>query len=148
MNRRAAPPIVPDTPHLQRNPVIAYLPDDFQKPYPFQPAVIVDVGKVLDQLTAMSHSHQSQFYEWLPYNAGYLDQVPGDDAARKRWLKESVQQRLQQAAERYRPLLLQMYGPERGVQVRYAEAFEACEYGWPLDNASRRRLFPFVAWEA
>src|SRR5262249_28142156 len=43
------PAIVPDTPHLASNPVIAYLPDDFQKPYPFQPSVLVDVGEVLDQ---------------------------------------------------------------------------------------------------
>src|SRR2546425_7244320 len=42
------PPIVPDAPPLSRNPVIAYLPDDFQKPYPFQPGVVVDVGSVLD----------------------------------------------------------------------------------------------------
>ena len=28
-------------------------------------------------------------------------------------------------------------------QVEYAEAFEACEYGSPLDGAARARLFPF-----
>src|SRR5918911_3968007 len=38
------PAIVPDTPHLERDPVIAYLPDDFQKPWPFQPAVAVDIA--------------------------------------------------------------------------------------------------------
>src|SRR5262249_32670776 len=31
------PAVVPEVPHLRRDPVIAYLPDDFQKPYPFQP---------------------------------------------------------------------------------------------------------------
>ena len=31
------PAVVPDTPHLMRDPVIAYLPDDFQKPYPLCP---------------------------------------------------------------------------------------------------------------
>ena len=36
--------VAPDTPHLQRDPVIAYLPDDFQRPYPLQPVVVVDVG--------------------------------------------------------------------------------------------------------
>src|SRR5262245_25242878 len=44
------PAIVPDTPHLPRDPVIAYLPDDFQKPYPFQATVVVDVGAALDPL--------------------------------------------------------------------------------------------------
>ena len=32
---------------------------------------------------------------------------------------------------------------ERGRQVRYAEAFEACEYGAPLDEPRLRQLFPF-----
>src|SRR5262249_28005121 len=35
------PAVAPDTPHLAANPVIAYLPDDFQKPYPFRPSVVV-----------------------------------------------------------------------------------------------------------
>ena len=42
------PAVAPDTPHLPANPVIAYLPDEFQKPYPFQPAVAVDVDAVFD----------------------------------------------------------------------------------------------------
>src|SRR5262245_31610505 len=44
------PAIVPETPHLPANPVIAYLPDDFQKPYPFQPAVVVDTGPVIERI--------------------------------------------------------------------------------------------------
>src|SRR5436190_793154 len=40
------PAVAPDTPHLPRDPAIAYLPDDFQRPYPLQPAAVVDVGEV------------------------------------------------------------------------------------------------------
>ena len=80
------PSIVPDVPHLAGNPVIAYLPDNFEKPYPFQPAVGIDVGPVLDRMVDMLHCHESQFYEWLPYNGGYLDQVPAGGTARRQWL--------------------------------------------------------------
>jgi len=139
------PAIAADTPHLAENPVIAYLPDDFQKPCPFQPSVLVDVGGVLDQIVAMLHCHQSQFYEWLPFNGGYVDQVPTEDAARRGWLAAQTRQRLRPRADRYRALLLRQLGPERGARVEYVEAFEACEYGAPLDEAARRRLFPFVA---
>src|SRR5262249_15509590 len=62
------PAIVPDVPHLRRDPVVAYLPDNFQKPYPLDPAVVVDVGAVLDKIVAMLCCHESQFFEWLPYN--------------------------------------------------------------------------------
>jgi LmbE family N-acetylglucosaminyl deacetylase len=138
------PAVVPDVPHLPCNPVIAYLPDDFQKPYPFEPAVLVDVGPVLDRIVAMLHCHQSQFYEWLPYNVGVLEQVPADDAARRSWLAEETRQRLRARATRFRSLLEQSFGADRAARMEYLEAFEGCEYGASLDEAARRRLFPFA----
>jgi LmbE family N-acetylglucosaminyl deacetylase len=138
------PAIVPEVPHLPRDPVIAYLPDDFKKPQPLQPAIAVDVGEVLDKIVEMLHCHTSQFYEWLPYNRGELHEVPAGDLERKKWLRAEVQERLSRRAESFRSLLAGGYGPERGGKVRYAEAFEACEYGAPLDEQARQRLFPFV----
>ena len=70
------PAICPDAPHLPASPVILYFSDAFKKPCPFEPHVVVDIGAEFDRLVGMLHCHQSQFYEWLPYNAGYLDQVP------------------------------------------------------------------------
>lgn len=138
------PAVVPDTPHLPRDPVIAYLPDEFQKPYPFQPSVLVDVGPVLHQIVAMLDCHRSQFYEWLPYNTGQLDQVPRGEEERRQWLEQQVQKRLRRMADRNREMLIQIYGSERGRQIEFVEAFEACEYGALLDEAARQRLFPFV----
>lgn len=138
------PAVAPDTPHLRRDPVIAYLPDDFQKPYPLQPSVLVDVGTVLPQIVGMMHCHTSQFYEWLPYNQGIADQVPAGEEARRAWLAQQVQARLRARANKYRDLLVRAYGPERGARVEHVEAFEGCEYGAPLDDAARRRLFPFA----
>src|SRR5262249_21315811 len=136
------PAVASDTPHLQRDPVIAYLPDDFQKPYPLDPAVVVDVGSVIDKIVAMLDCHRSQFYEWLAYNHGW--QVPAEESARKSWLAEQVRARLRVRADRYRDLLIKLYGRERGAKVEFAEAFEGCEYGAPLDEAARKRLFSFV----
>jgi LmbE family N-acetylglucosaminyl deacetylase len=138
------PAVVPGTPHLARNPVILYLPDEFEKPYPLRPRVAIDVGPVVDRVVAMLHSHKSQFYEWLPYNLGVRDQVPASEDARRDWLRVQVQGRLRRQADRFRALLVQIYGPSRGASVEYAEAFEPCEYGGPLDEPARRRLFPFL----
>jgi LmbE family N-acetylglucosaminyl deacetylase len=138
------PAVEPGVPHLGRDPVIAYLPDDFQKPYPFRPDVLVDVGPVLERVVDMLHCHVSQFYEWLPYNAGQADRVPADEAGRRAGLAGQVRERLRRRAERYRGLLVEAYGPRRGAAVEYVEAFEACEYGAPLDEVARRRLFPFA----
>jgi LmbE family N-acetylglucosaminyl deacetylase len=133
------PAVVPGTPHLKRNPFIAYLADDFQRPYPFSPTVAIDVGGVLDKIVDMLHCHTSQFYEWLPYNMGTERDVPADDAGRKRWLGEIMRARLRQRAERCRELLATRYGRA----VEFAEAFEACEYGAPLDAAALARLFAY-----
>jgi LmbE family N-acetylglucosaminyl deacetylase len=138
------PAVLPGTRHLSHNPVIMYLPDTFEKPYPFRPAVGVDVGPVVDRIAGMLDCHRSQFYEWLPYNTGTLDRVPATDDARRAWITAQVQARLREQADRFRAALIATYGPERGGAVEFAEAFEPCEYGAPFDDAVRRRLFPFV----
>src|SRR5579875_3158782 len=92
----------------------------------------------------MLHCHESQFYEWLPYNAGYPEQVPQGPDARRAWLASRMRQRLEPLSDRYRDRLVQTYGPEHGGRVRLVEAFEVSEYGAPLDSAARARLFPFL----
>jgi N-acetylglucosamine malate deacetylase 1 len=138
------PAICPEAPHLPGSPVILYFSDAFTKPCRFEPHVVVDIGDTFDRLVGMLHCHQSQFYEWLPYNAGYLDQVPQGEEARRAWLADRIRRRIGPLADRYRDLVVQTYGPERGHQVRYIEAFEVSEYGAPLDAAARARLFPFL----
>jgi N-acetylglucosamine malate deacetylase 1 len=141
------PAVCPDTPHLARDPVVLYLSDDFKKPAPFTADVVVDVGDEIDSLIAMLHCHASQFYEWLPFNGGFAEQVPAGDEARRGWLKERIKRRIRPLADRFRDGVIQAYGPERGHGVEYVEAFEVSEYGAPLDRAARARLFPFLPAE-
>ena len=42
-------------------------------------------------------------------------------------------------------MLIELYGESKGRKVRYAEAFEGCEYGAGFDKADIRALFPFFA---
>lgn len=137
------PNLVALTDHLPRNPVIAYVGDRFRRPYPFSPDVAVDIGPVVEKKLDALHCHVSQVYEWLPYNGGYLHEVPADPQARRRWLAERYLPRFAQVADRYREVLARWYGPERAAQIRYAEAFEISEYGAQPDEAGLRRLFPF-----
>lgn len=128
---------------LPRDPVIMYVGDRFQKPYPFRPDAIVPIDDVVERKVDMLHRHVSQVYEWLPYNGGYLDEVPPEPGARREWLRGRLEPRLRQIADRFREQLVAAYGPERGARVRYAEAFEWGEYGAPPTDEARRRLFPF-----
>jgi hypothetical protein len=137
------PPVVPEVPYLKSNPVIAYLSDDFQNPYRFIPTVIVDVTSVFEQIVDMLAAHDSQLFEWLPYNQGILDQIPKGVGERRAWLAEDCRMRLKKVADQFRSRLIETYGADRGSKVEMAEAFEGCEYGSPLTAENAKILFPF-----
>lgn len=134
------PNLCPGTPAMDHMPVILYLEDGFRKPAPFAPDVAVDTDPVFEVKVAMLHEHASQVYEWLARGAD----VPETDAERRAWLRERVQARCQRTAERFREALIATYGPELGAAVATAEVFEVSEYGAPLTEETRARLFPFL----
>jgi LmbE family N-acetylglucosaminyl deacetylase len=136
------PNIAPDTPALRKNPVFLYFEDGFQKPAPFSPDIAVAIDDVIDKKIDMLDAHVSQVYEWLPWHAGRLDQVPADRAARKAWLKQ--QRSRGTISPALRASLVKWYGEQAAAAVRQAEAFEICEYGTRPDEAMIRRLFPFL----
>ncbi len=132
------------TPALAEMPCIAYMSDTFRRPYPFTPEIVIDIDDVLALKMDMLHQHGSQMYEWLPYSRGQLGQVPSGEADRRAWLTSLYAPVSAAVADRYRLQLVELYGATRGERVRYAEAFEICEYGAPLTPELRRRLFPFL----
>jgi LmbE family N-acetylglucosaminyl deacetylase len=137
------PHIVPEVPALRVNPVIAYLSDHFQRPVPFQPTVVVDVEPVLERIVDQMVCHSSQFFEWLPYTI-CEDVVFPTDASKREYVKRFYAMFNGPLADRYRDLVIKTYGEERGRKIKYIEAFEPCEYGSPMTDEARRRLFPMV----
>lgn len=136
------PNIVSDTPPLRKNPVFLYYSDGFQKPAPFRPDIAVSIDDVLQKKIDAYDAQDSQFYEWLPWTQGMLDQVPKDKTARKQWLANGPRfaARVNPAV---RAALVRLYGPQRGEQVKHAEAFEVCEYGTQPSPEQLKKLFPF-----
>lgn len=138
------PNICPTIPALDQSPVFAYLNDTFDRPYPFSPDVVVDIDGVAERKFEMLDCHESQMYEWLPFVEGILNNVPDDSNARFEWLREGDLPHVEavsNVADRYRDALVERYGTD-GEDVRYAEAFEASEYGRPLTDEVAERLFP------
>ncbi len=132
----------PDVPHLTRNPVFLYYPDNFKKPNPFQPDIVIALDDILPQKLEALGQLVSQFREGGA-NGGPELADPARVAERDREVENWFRQRSRNLAERFRSQLLEWYGPERGARVRYAEAFELCEYGRQPDRAELKRLFPF-----
>jgi len=80
------PNVAPEVPPLQKNPVFMYSEDGFQKPNPFEPDIAINIDPVFDQKVYATAAHESQFFEWLPWTSGMLDQVPKDEKARLEFL--------------------------------------------------------------
>ncbi len=135
------PHLVPEAPALRKNPVFMYFEDGFERPNPFRPDVAVAIDSVFDKKIDALDAHVSQFYEWLPWVDGKLDEVPGDPAARKAWLKRARTPSINAAT---RASLIKWHGAQKGNAAKTYEAFEICEYGARPDAARIRQLFPML----
>ncbi len=140
----AVPFFCPDVPPLRRNPVFLYTPDRFQWPTPFRPDVAVGIDEVIEPTLDALLAMESQIHEGgATGNAGLS---PSDEAGRQRrrkQVRDSLASRYARGAEQYRATLIKFYGEEQARRIRYAQAFEICEYGSQPSQENLRRLFPF-----
>ncbi len=147
----------PDVPAMRYMPVIAYSEDKFTNP-PFRADVVIDIDDAIDIKLKIADLNVSQVYEWLPYTHG--ETVPEGKEERFEWLKgmeitadttdEEVMKasrgysvRYAKTAARFRKELIEKYGEEKGSKIRYAEAYEICEYGKQLTKEEIKEYFPF-----
>lgn len=138
------PGVVPDVTALREPPVIAYMVDRFTRPTPFRADVAVDVSAQVDAIVSMLACHQSQVFEWLPYNRHHGDGLPKDEEGRLNWLRTWIESRLRETADIHRTALVETYGESEGNRIQFAEVLEISEYAAPLDDARREQLFAFL----
>ena len=141
----AVPFFCPDAPPLKRNPVFLFTEDGFQKPAPFRPDVVVSIDSVIEKKVDALVLMESQFIEGGAL--GSEDRAPKtaeEREARRKRVRDGFRRRAERTAKRYRDKLVELYGEEAAKQVRYAEAFEVCEYGRRPNAKQLRELFPFL----
>jgi N-acetylglucosamine malate deacetylase 1 len=134
----------PDVPYLKHNPVFLYYPDRFQKPNPFQPDIAVSIDPVIEKKLDALDALESQFYEGGANGSAEL--MPSDPAKqqeRKREVRDGFAKRNENLARRFRAKLTDFYGADKAGSVKYAEAFEVCEYGRSPSTQELKQLFPF-----
>lgn len=140
------PFICPDVPPLKKNPVFLYSSDGFRKPTSFEADIAVAIDDVLGTKVDAVHELESQVYEGgATGNEEFVRSVPpaADVEARKAWLRQRWERRNGDEANRFRDVLTEWYGAEKGKEVRFAETFEICEYGRQPSKDELRKLFPF-----
>lgn len=135
------PNVVPDVPPLDENPLFLYFEDNFKKPNPFQPDIVVDITGSFEQKVYGMAAHESQFFEWQPWIAKTLDKVPVGEQKRLKWLGSISKSQL---TEEKQNQLIKWYGKENAENVEVTESFEICEYGKRPDDKEIRRLFPML----
>ncbi len=133
------PNLASDTPPTNKNPLFLYFSDRFTRPQPFRPDIVVSIDDVVEKKYAALDAHVSQFYEWLPWHAGRLDEVPKDPKGRLAWLKAA---RSLGISDAWREAARARYGAAAD-SIERAEAFEITEYGLQPTEAQIRRLMPF-----
>lgn len=124
---------LPLVPALKHNPVFLYFQDRFKKPAPFSPDIVVDISDVVEKKIYAMSAHESQYFDWLPWTNGELDEVPEGEEQRQRWL-------------------LKKRGNSPGFNVdgasgkpMYREEFEICEYGKQPSAEELQQLFPMAS---
>lgn len=141
------PHFCPDTPHLPRNPVFLYMSDSFQKPNPFEPTIVYSIDPVFEQKFQAIWQIESQIESlWAKGNFEGIVPVPKEGPEREKRQAEVrnwLAKRNASIADKYRDKLIQLYGEEKGKAIKYAEAFELCEYGHQPTLNELKQLFPF-----
>jgi len=124
--------------------VFLYYPDSFQKPNPIQADIAVSIDRVIERKLDALDTLESQFYEGGAN--GSADLIPTDPAKqleRKREVRAGFAKRNENLAQRFRAKLVDFYGTDKAGSIKYAEAFEVCEYGSQPNPQELKKLFPF-----
>jgi N-acetylglucosamine malate deacetylase 1 len=135
------PLMCPETRHLDRMPVFAYWYDDFKDILPFRVDIAVPIDSVFEQKVSMVCAHESQFFEWLPYNAGVLHEVPSGASERRARVAANLRRRGERRYEQSQNAPLRWAEDSAGENTTMAEAFQLCEYGSMPSKDEQRELF-------
>jgi N-acetylglucosamine malate deacetylase 1 len=109
-------------------------------------SVRVRPGAPLHNGEHLYRRNYQQFYEGGCNGGPHLVPNPADTAAvaaRKKAVRDEWTGFFSATANRFRTVLGQHYGKERAEKIRFAEAFEICEYGRKPDKEVIKQLFPF-----
>jgi hypothetical protein len=106
----------------------------------------VGIDAVIDKKLAAALALASQTLEG---GCGGSERLYPDDPAKRKAREQEVRRRFDRrfasTANQSRQQLTDWYGKQQAGKIKYAEAFEICEYGRRPSEKEIRKLFPFLA---
>lgn len=137
------PFFAPDVPFLKKNPLFLYTADSFQRPNPFRADIAVSIDDVIEPTLDALLVMESQLHEGGANGyAGLFPETEPGRQQRRDQVRKELAARYAGYANTYRDALIQNYGENRGRQIRYAQAFEICEYGRRAKPDDLKSIFP------
>ena len=122
----------PHVPHLMRMPAFAYWADRFTEEGLFRADIVVDISDVLERKAEAIAAHESQFFEWLPYNSR-SPKLPSDGSLRMEAVMKYVHNRCRSVAA---------VSGDAAEGIEFPEAFQISEYGAQPNEEELAALFP------
>jgi len=138
----SVPHMIPTGDALRKPVVFLYMPDHFQKPNPFSPDIVIDVTSVFDKKLEAVCANVSQFFEWMPWNEGYENEVPAEQAQKLKTVENRYM--AWSKVDNYKKAALNWYSSAQLKNTRYVEAFEICEYSYIPNKNEIKKLFPML----
>ena len=137
------PLMVPDGEPLRKTPVFLYMADQFKKPAPFFPDIVVDITSVIQQKLNAICANESQVFEWLPWIDGYEEHLPDSEEGKRKFIGDLYLMELREVIN-FKEAALRWYSPGQVENSEYFEAFEICEYGKNPTREEIKKLFPML----
>ncbi|MFD3260387.1 PIG-L deacetylase family protein [Paenibacillus lentus] len=136
------PNAVPEAAALTQSPVVLLMPD-FSMKGRYLADLVIDIEPVLEKKLLACDAHASQFYEFAPWQGGFLGEVPDSWEGKKNFLLKYWAE-FMNVSDEMKPALERGYGKEHVERVRYAEPFEIAYYGRRPSDIELQRLFPML----
>lgn len=137
------PNAVPDAPALAQPPVVLLMPDYSLKSR-YRCDIAIDIGPALEKKLLACDAHATQFYEFTPWQAGFLHEVPTESWEDKKAFLLKHWGEFINASDEMRQALISGYGDYAAQLVRYAEPFEIADYGRRPSAEEWPELFPML----
>lgn len=127
------PLVCQDAPAMSKTPVILSCEDRFTMPAPFRADIGVACDDVVEQKIQGVLQHESQLYEWLPFDGNWTEILQAETREEKtELLKERHRKRFHGPVEKYP----QAFEPG----VVYGEVFQINEYGGEITEEIRHAM--------
>ncbi|MCT1399398.1 PIG-L family deacetylase [Paenibacillus sp. p3-SID867] len=136
------PNAVPEVPSLKKSPIFLLMPD-YAARATYQPDIVIDAGGVIEKKLLACDAHASQFYEFAPWQGGFLDAAPDTWEERREFILK-YWDRFLSVSDEMLPSLAKKYGQDLAASVQYAEAFEIADYSRRPNEAEMEILFPML----